>query len=187
MKSRGHPSAGMHAPPTPPALAVPRGAVPVSWPLCDTVQHPSSSFINLFMGNQKSISLPPDWRDELLEATTDEIEKGWGRLAPRQKHGAALPWIKLLVRGSREDTEEEQCDESRSSSSPRTAGRCAEAATQAGWQHQLPFHAGPLATVSVRSSGLKRAYRLQRLCVCAARNLTHVPSLGLEPPCCWSL
>lgn len=56
------------------------------------------------MGNQKSISLPPDWRDELLEGTTDEIQKGWGRLVPRRKHRAALPWIKLLVRGSRENT-----------------------------------------------------------------------------------
>lgn len=135
----------MHAPPSPPALAVPRGAVPVSWPLCDTVQHPSSSFINLFMGNQKSISLPPDWRDELLEGTTDEIQKGWGRLVPRQKHRAALPWIKLLMKGRREDMNEEQCDKSSSSSSPRTAGRCAEAATRAGWKHQLPFHAGSLA------------------------------------------
>lgn len=88
--------------------------------------------------------MPPDWRDELLEGTTDEIQKGWGRLAPRRKHRAALPWIKLLVRGSREDTNEEQCDKSRSSSSPRTTGRCAEAATQAGCKHQLPFHAGSL-------------------------------------------
>lgn len=111
-----------HAPPPPPGLAGPRRAVPASWPLCDTVQRPGSSFINLFMGNQKSISLPPDWRDELPEGTTDEIQKGWGRLAMRRKHRAALPWIKLLARGRREDTNEEQCDESRSSSSPGSTG-----------------------------------------------------------------
>lgn len=83
------------------------------------------------MGNQKSISLPPDWRGELLEGTTDEMQKGWGRPVQPRKHRAALPWIKLLARGSREDANKEQCDESRSSSSPRGTERCAEAATQA--------------------------------------------------------
>lgn len=50
------------------------------------------------MGNQKSISLPPDWRDELLEGTTEEIQKEKGEAgAARQPRRAALPWIKLLA------------------------------------------------------------------------------------------
>lgn len=113
--------------------------------LCDTEQRPSSSLIHLLMGNQKSVSQPADWRDELLEGTTDETQKG------RRNRTAALPWIKLLARGRREDTED---NAPRAGAAPAQGDMLEVSAAFPGW----------IASSQQSPAGPERLYKLQHLC-----------------------
>lgn len=166
-----------HARTSSPRRSLSPGAVPASRPLCDTEQRPSSSLINLLMGNQKSVSQPADWRDELLEGTTDEMQKGWGRRAPRRNRTAAVPWIKLLARGRREDTED---NAPRAGAAPAQGEMLEQPPGQGGGICCLSRLDHPLTPVSIRAQALGQA------AASVSKPPQPLPRIGSTAPPSWA-